>query len=350
MFFGNYNNMNMFGMNNMFNMNMFGMNNSVSQLFCGTNSIFNNCGGFNFNSFFNPMFNSGCSLFTNCNGTMNYDAMAGFGVANALFGVGGQILNQALVNKKEYSIETIQADIKGIDAQMLEQAKKLGCSTVEEAEKYTIDPKFKEKVDTTTEAYNDALTLITTKKDELTTTQDNIATLEAELKQKPDDPDVKTKLEEQKDKKKSLEKEIQDLENKTKEGGELYKAKKEAEDAFNAENTKINDVKAEIAKLKSYKANAQAMLNDKQLNKADGKRFQRTRFEDLKAKFNENGELKTGQTVSKADVRAAIKCYGTATSQAEKTEWKNKFIALWKELDPEDRTNDLRSAYSIIAS
>ena len=81
MFFSNYNNMNMFGMNGMFGMGgMFGCNNPVSQLFSGTNSVFNTgCfGGNNFFSGISNMFGGGCSLFTNCNGSMNYDAMAGY--------------------------------------------------------------------------------------------------------------------------------------------------------------------------------------------------------------------------------------------------------------------------------
>ena len=142
--------------------------------------------------------------------------------------------------------------------------------------------------------------------------------------------------------------EIAELEKKTTENGELFEAKKTAENNLNAEKEKIKTAQAEIRRLQDAKANAQNMLNNKKLDSFDGNRFQRTSFEELKAMFDENGNLKSDQKVSKSDIRAAIKGYRTATNDSERKDWKAKFEKLWADFDPEDRTSDLRSAYNII--
>ena len=73
------NNMNMLGMNNMSfgncsNFNIFG---SMGNMFSGSIFGMNNSFGM-----------SGCSPFMNCNGSYNFNAMAGFAVGGALLNVG----------------------------------------------------------------------------------------------------------------------------------------------------------------------------------------------------------------------------------------------------------------------
>jgi len=338
MVFGHFNNMNMLGMNGMFGMNgSFSTGNLVSQLFSGTNSVFNTgCfgGGTSFFGGFPNMFGGGCSLFTNCNGTINYDAMAGFGVANVLLGIGGQIANQAIEDKKANSKETIQADIQTLDKQIQEQVDKLGCDSAEEALKFPVEEKYQKEIETVE-------TSIKEKETSLESHKKTISALEKELATAPDadKSEIQTKLDAAKKEKEKVEKEIKTLKETT------LVEKREAKEAREKE---IKEIQAEIRRLQAAKANAQEILDDKQLNTADGNQFQRTSLEDLKAKFNENGELNDGQTVSKADVRAAIKGYRTATNDKEKAEWKDKFQKLWANFDYEDRTSDLRSAYNII--
>ena len=364
MVLGNYNNMNMFGMGRMFGMgSSFGTNNLVSELFSGTNSIFNaGCfgGGSNFFGGISNMFNGGMSglfgcngsFFTNCNGSMNYGAMAGFGVANVLLGFGGQIINQAIANKQEYSEKTVQADIKEIDKQINEQVKKLGCDSVSEALKCTVDPEIQKAYDDANTNFNKALQDISTKKQQLGRIENSLPAAEEAVKNSsPEDKNydnLKKHLENLKNMQTKVKNEIAELEKKTTENGELFEAKKTAENNLNAEKEKVKTAQAEIRRLQDAKANAQNMLNKKKLDSFDGNRFQRTSFEELKAMFDENGNLKSDQKVSKSDIRAAIKGYRTATNDSERKDWKAKFEKLWADFDPEDRTSDLRSAYNII--
>ena len=47
----------------------------------------------------------GSGIFMNCFGEVNYDAMAGYGVANALLGVAGQAINHTVSEKREKKAE-----------------------------------------------------------------------------------------------------------------------------------------------------------------------------------------------------------------------------------------------------
>ena len=132
----------MFGMNNFSSMGMFGSNNLLGSLFSGTNSIFNT--GFNF--FGNNMLGGGCSLFTNCNGTTNYDAMAGFGVANVVLNGTLMAISKSKSENKENSREAIQEKIDNLNGQILEKLAELGGLT--EAE-------FKNKLKTDFTPLND---------------------------------------------------------------------------------------------------------------------------------------------------------------------------------------------------
>lgn len=359
MFFGNYNNMNMFGMNGMFGMgSSFNTGNLVSQLFSGTNSIFNTgCfgGGSNFFGGISNMFGGGMSglfgcngsLFTNCNGSINYGAMAGWGVASVLLGIGGQIANQAIENKKAYSKETIQSDIQTFDKQIQEQVDKLGCDSASEALKFTVETKYQTDIDTATKNFVKAENSIITLDNAIKELNAQKEGLDKNAKDyNITTSDIDTKIREKEEEKAKLE-------NSIKENGELYKAKQSAIEAKKAREAEIEKIKAEIKRLQTAKANAQKMLDDKLLNKADGNQFQRTDFETLNNLFTKdaNGNVTLQQAnykASKADIRAAIKGYRTATNDKEKDEWKEKFQKLWENFDYEDRTSDLRSAYDII--
>ena len=62
---------------------------------------------------------SGCGIFTNCFGEVNYDAMAGYGVANALLGVAGQAI-ASNIKPKEPEINYTQ-EIQNIDKKITEK-------------------------------------------------------------------------------------------------------------------------------------------------------------------------------------------------------------------------------------
>ena len=120
-----FNNFNMLGMNDFSSMGMFGSNNLLGSLFSGTNSVFNT--GFNF--FGNNMLGGGCSLFTNCNGTTNYGAMAGFGVANVVLNGTLMAISASKSEKKDNSREAVQEKLDSYNEQISEKLSELGCSS-----------------------------------------------------------------------------------------------------------------------------------------------------------------------------------------------------------------------------
>lgn len=351
--------MNMLGLNNL--SGMCGMNggfNPVSQLFSGTNSVFNH------NNFFGSMvnvFGSGsCSPFMNCNGTYNYGAMAGFGVANALLGVGGMFLNQVL-SKKENSQTSIKEDISGMNKQIDAKVDELGAKSIEEALAWSTkkEPKWQKAI---TEA-----------EDEKTTAQGNLNEAQAII-DKYKDKDV-TKLTDPE--KKEYDKAIADkskLEAKLA-AGEYDKAIENAKAAEEKRQNEIDAIKEKLQDLLDAKENAENQIKEQQeeqiLDKADGNRFQRSSLEDINKLFDENGNIrafienkkskttkadgdKSQETslekvkVTRADVRYAILAYRKSTDDDEKKEWADKFAKLLDKLPYEDRSNDILAAEKII--
>ncbi len=294
MLFGNYNNMNMLGMNNMFGMNMFGSNNIMGQLFSGTNSIFG--GGFNMfgaNMFGGNMFGGGCSLFTNCNGSFNYNAMAGFGVANVLLGIGGTILSQHISDRRANSSDQIATDIDGMEDKIDGLVDKLGADDVEEALAWTVDKTDEgEKVvelNTTLETKKAELNKLPTKEaceadvkayeDALNKTPAPSADELAQLKGK------KELAEENLEKREALEKEINKLE-KT----DIPAAEKKQE----AKAKEIKNIQEDIRDYQEKIKNAEAMIEDNIVDDADGNKFTRNKKLDISTIEKGHSEFKKG--------------------------------------------------------
>jgi hypothetical protein len=151
----------MLGLNRMFNMNGFsGGYNPVSDLFRGTNSIFDtgSCSGNNFFTGSSNIYNACSSSYAS-----SYKAMIGWNCASGLLGIGGLLLQRFVFNRNtekttdnDYSKETIQTDIKEIDKQINEQVDKLGCSSPEEALKCTVNPEIQNKSDKANEDFKKA--------------------------------------------------------------------------------------------------------------------------------------------------------------------------------------------------
>lgn len=291
-----FNNMNMLNMNgNMFGMNMFGSGNILNQLFNGTGSIFD--GGFNMfggnmfggNMFGGNMFGGGCSLFTNCNGSMNYNAMAGWGVANVLMGIGGAILTQHISDKRASSPEAIETDIEGIQDQIDTELDKLG-SDVTEANYKDYDVK-------TEDWYTESKTKIEKNilsDTDLNANKDLVADYEKKAKLYKDttttDPnydqvkkDYEKALALKNDAEKKIEaheKAVEDLEALDK------KAKKEQE--------KADEIKEKITKLIEKRENAERALDKSIADKADGNKWTRNKDLDISTIEAGHSEFKKG--------------------------------------------------------
>ena len=347
MLFGSYNNMNMLGMNRMFNMNgMFGCgSNMLTSLFSGTNSIFGS--GFN-------MFGGGCSLFTNCNGSLNYNAMAGFGVANALMGVGGAILSQAMANKKANSTEALDKKADAVYNKVENAKDKLDTENKKLKELNDDLPDLETKSSDATKDYNEANDYITNNKtayEAAKAKKNNNETLTEEEK------NIITNYEDYKSK-------LPGLERAKKAAEEAVKAQQEK---IEAQQEKIEGIEEDIETLEADLKEAEGNYEDSILNKADGNKLQRTKEDAFNGLFDENGKVLTTRTktvkdkagnesevtedvkVEKSDVRYAILGYRNAKTEEERSKWADKFQQLYNQLSEDDKDDkNLSAAYGII--
>ncbi len=306
----------------MYNLNMYG-NSWTGLLQQGMGMLGGGFGGF-----------GSCGIFTNCFGEVNYDAMAGYGVANALLGVAGQAINSTVSQKREANAEyqDNKAEIEKID----EQISDLKNLNPEEE----IDAKYDNNVATAKSAQetaNNALATATKKKSEL----------EAKLATATDEE------------KESINKQIADLNIEEKQKtADMYNGDATVEGSVKwheaqrdaAIKAKEIEIKEEIRKLEEKKAKLEKAVNDIDLDKADGKKFQRTKKEDFDAKWKEDGSMADNVEFSKGDMRYAIAGFRNATSDEDKKYWANKIATIYKNMNQSDITSDFKAARKIVDS
>ena len=302
----------------MYNMNMYG--NSWTGLLQQGMGMFG--GGF-----------GGSGIFMNCFGEVNYDAMAGYGVASALLGVAGQAINHTVSEKREKKaeyqenkaeIERITQDIEdktgekaGLEA---ENKTKQGEITAADTTITNLKEQItKLKVEEKKNAYEDA-----NKQDPK---PDNLA----ELKKVYDDAVTEENR---------LKEEITKQEN----------IKKEANETIEENNKKINELTEDITNLKKELNKLQAAVNEVDLDRADGKKFQRTKKEDFDAKWNDDGSMADNAEFTKGDMRYAIAGFRKATSDADKKYWSKKIATIYKNMNQSDITSDFKAARKIVDS
>ena len=327
MVFTNCNNLNMFNLNGIYGSNSF--NNPLGSFFGNNGSIFGS--GFNF-------FGNGCSYFTNCNGSTNYNALAGFGIASTLFNFGLQIASKVYNEKTSVdTVETVQDDIKGINKKISSTLKEIGDGVdIENYKKYNVEGEA---------WYQDGMKEV--KSDKLS--EDDFKTIDEKIKRykelilKSDQRDEKEQ------------KEYEDLRNDYEVLKEQYDNHLKAIKAEKELNKKLEKRKAEVKEkiekvndLLDKLDNANDELLDKKLDELDGNKRNRATLDDVKLKFNNNGDLIDGAKPTKDDIRALILAYRTAEDDNEKEKYKKMFIAMFNKLDPEDKSNELRKAYSLI--
>lgn len=302
----------------MYNMNMYG--NSWTGLLQQGMGMFG--GGF-----------GGSGIFMNCFGEVNYDAMAGYGVANALLGVAGQAINHTVSEKREKKAEY--------------QENKA------EIERITQDIEDKTGEKAGLEAENK------TKQDEITAADTAINNLNKQIskldvagkKQAYDDANAQDpKPANLADLKKVYEDAVAE-ENRLK--AEITKQeniKKEANETIEENNQKINELTEDIKNLKKELNKLQASVNEIDLDRADGKKFQRTKKEDFDAKWNDDGSMADNAEFTKGDMRYAIAGFRNATSDEDKKYWANKIATIYKNMNQSDITSDFKAARKIVDS
>ena len=249
----------------MYNLNMFS-----GTGFGGLTSFggFGNFGGFGM----------GGSLFTNCFGEVNYDAMAGYYVANGLMNVAGGVVNQVVSNKRAAKAEheNNQAEIEQIDQE-------ISSSTSTKEELSTENTTLKNDAEAASAKSKDLAGQISSKTSEITNLQadyDRLTTAAAsDENQKDAQQEALKKLNTAKEELKKLEEEKQAQD----------KIVEDYNKKIEANNKKINELNTKINELEAQKAKLQESVNDVVLDNADGSKWKRTSKEDFDKKWNPDG-------------------------------------------------------------
>lgn len=328
MTFTNYNMMNMYNTG-------FGSYNSCSGFgnvgFGGIGNIFS---GYGLNNIF----------YNSCNGTYNYNAMAGFAVGNVLMQIGGNVLNQFIAYKQETSTKNVEADLKGLNKQINASVQKLGCDSVEEALAYDID---NDPTSTKLDGLNSDLSTKTIQLEALGN-KDDYERIIIEFKNaKSDNPNLEQLKQKSDDAKKALQA-IKDIEE------EIAKLKTQitaAEKAKNARESEIDKVQSSLRELVSQRDELQGVQNEQTLKKADGNKFNRVSTTELNDKFTqaEDGSYSTKAEASftKRDFFRAVKEYQTASSDKKK-EWKNKIKLIYDNMSGDEKSAKIVEAFDLI--
>ncbi len=269
---------------NLYNLNMNG--NLFSQglgMFSGNSMGFGGLTGF-----------GGPSIFTNCYGEINYDAAAGYGVANAIIGVAGQAYAAHQANK-EPEINYTQ-------------------------EIYNINKEIKTKTDTKLELTNE------------------INELQSSLTNINEHHDVKEKYEAwqnaAEENKAELEKEYKDAK---------QKAEREINAQIKAKNEQIEKLNSEIKALEAERERYQAEINKKILDKADRGALQRAGKDCLEQKYNEQNPA-TERQLSRAFFE-----FNKAKNITDKRTYAKKIIEMYdSNLQLENANSSNKRGYEIV--
>lgn len=313
---------------NMYNLNMMNGNGWGGLLQSGLNMFGGNSYG-NFGMMGMGGSIWGGNMFTNCLGEVDYDKMAGFGVANALCGVTAQAFQSIRANRQEQKQDVQNASdrINEIDNEIANLKK----TNVEGQ----IDSHFATDIENAISNANTAqLNLnkanekliaaqglddsVTTKAEQIEAARGEVNKFETELK-KYNNPD------------KNVEGSI-----------EYFKAKeKEAIEA------KKQEIQEKIEKLQTEKAELQEKVEQNTLEHADKRKINRVSKEKYESCFGEDGKLKSDAEVSPRVIRYAICGLKKAQTKEEQTKWANQIKDIYLELDENDKSKDIMAAYNI---
>lgn len=280
-------------------LNMLGMGSSMGyQNFLGGGL---GMGSFGMGSLFGTGF-GGCNMFQSCDGSYNYDAMAGFGVAsvltNCLFG----FLGQAVSAKKAKQAENPKETIESLTNKIAEQRTLV--SAKDDAVK-SAQSKINEVKNTTLPALNGELDKLVNDADYVQWCADyKTEADEAKLK------GLKFKIEAHEAKIKAKRKEIADAEASITETGTLGKALKEAQKAYDTENGVLTTLQNQLRELQTTQQTEQ---DRKLFDKADGNVFsKRTGEKELYTRtFSKD-------SATEADIKGAIYQLGQAQKSGNK--------------------------------
>ena len=284
-------------------------------------------------SSFGGLFGMNNSIFTNCFGEINYDAVAGYQVANVVGNIAFAAIGQAIGNKQAAKAEhqNNQEEIEKIN-------KEIQTKNTEKSELETENTDLNEIVKIASDKSTELAGKIESKNSEVTT-------LQAEYDKMKSDPEADTT---------ALANKLNEL-NKAKEELEELKAEKEEQDQIvedknkeiETNNEKIEKLNSEIEELKSKRDKLQNAVNEVILDRADGRKLQKTKAEDFNNKWNDDGSAKDTE-FTKGDMRYAIAGFRNATTDKDKKAWANKIATIFDNMSRLDITSDFKAARKIV--
>ncbi len=263
------------------NINMLGIN-QLGRLTSGFNGFVggNNC------------FGQYGSIFTDCFGNTNFDAIAGFNVAQTLTNVIGMGIKSRIARKQgeKAEYENNKVEISNIDKQINDLKSKDAAKEIDESYDTNIS-NAKEKLINANENLNNKKELLNAKQKDLSN-----ATTESEKTEiKQAIRELEKEIEEQN-------KEIAKLSgDKTVEGSiKYYEAQKE--EAIEAKEKEIKD---KIEELEAQKADLQTSVNNVTLDKANGTKLTRTPDAEFEKKLVD-GKIDLSKDYNKGDMMTSI--------------------------------------------
>ena len=294
-------------------MNMFGMN-------C---SLFNyggmGFGGMGFGSMgFGGLGFGGITGYNN----VNYDAMAGWAVGNALLGVASQAIGSIKADRQNDNAVYAdnKAQIESIDKQIVDL----------KAERE--NPKIDAKYDTDINKAQKSLANANTKVSEL---EAALKALQEKTGENSSQADIEAKQEE-------LDQARLDAQT-AKE--KVTTAETARDDAIKARESEIEE---KIKGLEAQRARLQAQVDDADLDKADGRRLQRLSDDDYAQCFNNDGSLKSSVTYTKKHARTAINHFMNAVDPDKKLKAAKNLVIMYNQyLSSDDKTTLIRNAAKI---
>lgn len=301
------------------------MNNNWMNLFqqgigmLGINNTFGSFGSFN------PMSMNG-SLF---NYNVNYDAMAGMAVANAVLGVTGQAISSSRAEKQaeKQEYKNSSARLKEIDNDIQKQ-EKISNAKGEE---------IKKQNGIITNAMNEIKTLNTHKKSEADI--QNLKTAwDTEYKKDPNSPataNAKEAYDKAVSENKEIDKKIkaqEDIKNEAETKIETLKKEKDAADS------KIKDLKAEKEEL-------QKEVDSYDLDAANGTKLSRTSDKEYEKLLDNDGNAMKNQRYSKADVKTAVDRFMQAVDDDKKMQAAKNLVEMFENCP--DWTESLQKAAKV---
>ena len=304
-----------------FPLNSYSMNNSLIGLFQNGLSCFGNSGYGGFSGF--SLWGMSGSPFTNCYGQVDYDAVAGYGVANALMGVATQATNHYLsqretkVNYNE-EIKNIQTEISN------KQTKKLN---------------LRSDKNTAQESINSIQTEINNLNSQIDGKNIEIEKLKNRL----------SGLDVNSDEYKNLTAQISQKESNLKKLNNDLQEKKEKIDSYtgkiNSLDEQIKALDTEISQLNIELKKYQEALNNEILDKADGNKFKRTSEDDY-AKKVVDGKL-VSDSYSEKDLRTAINHFMNAVDKNDKKAKAKIVVNIYNKIPEDQKNTTLKQAAEI---